>query len=96
MGGRRVVPSREGLDHYQVRSWTGWHRHTVLAMLALAVLTVLVADARHTTPSPHDPDGRELLELTTNEIRHLMNVLITRPAQSLIYYQSWSHCRRAH
>jgi hypothetical protein len=30
-----------GLDHYEVRSWTGWHRHVTLAMLALAYLTVL-------------------------------------------------------
>jgi hypothetical protein len=44
-------------------------------MLALAVLTILVADAHHTTPCPRDADGRELLGLT-NEIRHLMNVLI--------------------
>jgi hypothetical protein len=27
-----------GLDHYQVRTWTGWHRHITLAMLALAFL----------------------------------------------------------
>jgi len=88
--------SQVGLDHYQVRSWTGWHRHTVLAMLALAVLTVLVADARDATPSPRDREGRELLELTTNEIRHLLNVLITRPARRLIDYLSWSTWRRAH
>jgi SRSO17 transposase len=30
-----------GLDEYEVRSWTGWHRHTTLAMLALAYLAVL-------------------------------------------------------
>jgi hypothetical protein len=65
-------------------------------MLALAILTILVADAHHTTPSPHDTAGRELLELTTNEIRHLMNALITRPTQSLMHYRSWSHWRRAH
>ncbi|TWA50489.1 SRSO17 transposase [Azospirillum baldaniorum] len=29
-----------GLDQYEVRSWTGWHRHITLAMLALAFLTV--------------------------------------------------------
>ena len=27
-----------GLDHYEVRSWVGWHRHITLAMLALAYL----------------------------------------------------------
>ena len=30
-----------GLDHYEVRSWTGWHRHVTLAMLAHAYLTVV-------------------------------------------------------
>jgi SRSO17 transposase len=30
-----------GLDDYEVRSWTGWHRHITLAMLAHATLTVL-------------------------------------------------------
>jgi hypothetical protein len=68
----------------------------VLAMLALAVLSVLVADARHATPSPRDRRGVELLQLTTNEIRHLMNVLIIKPAQRLTHYLSWSGWRRAH
>jgi SRSO17 transposase len=30
-----------GLDEYGVRSWTGWHRHTTLAMRAHAYLAVL-------------------------------------------------------
>jgi SRSO17 transposase len=30
-----------GLDEYEVRSWTGWHRHITLAMLAHAYLSVL-------------------------------------------------------
>jgi SRSO17 transposase len=34
-----------GLDHYEVRSWTGWYRHMTLAMWALALLTVLRAGA---------------------------------------------------
>jgi SRSO17 transposase len=32
-----------GLDHYEVRSWTGWYRHITLAMWALALLAVLRA-----------------------------------------------------
>jgi SRSO17 transposase len=32
-----------GLDHYEVRSWTGWYRHITLAMWAYALLTVLRA-----------------------------------------------------
>jgi SRSO17 transposase len=30
-----------GLDDYEVRSWTGWHRHVTLAMLAHAYLAVV-------------------------------------------------------
>ena len=30
-----------GLDQYEVRSWTGWHRHVTLAMLAHAYLAVM-------------------------------------------------------
>ena len=30
-----------GLDHYEVRSWTGWYRHMTLALWAQAFLAVL-------------------------------------------------------
>jgi SRSO17 transposase len=30
-----------GLDHYEVRSWTGWYRHITLAMFAHAYLAVV-------------------------------------------------------
>jgi len=29
-----------GLDHYEGRSWAGWHHHTTLVMLAHAFLTL--------------------------------------------------------
>jgi SRSO17 transposase len=32
-----------GLDHDEVRSWTGWYRHITLVMWALALLTVMSA-----------------------------------------------------
>jgi SRSO17 transposase len=32
-----------GLDHYEVRSWTGWYRPITLAMWALALLTIMRA-----------------------------------------------------
>jgi SRSO17 transposase len=34
-----------GLDHDEVRSWTGWYRHITRAMWALALLTVMRAGA---------------------------------------------------
>jgi SRSO17 transposase len=36
-----AAKSEVGLDQYEVRSWTGWHRHITLAMLAHAYLAVL-------------------------------------------------------
>ena len=30
-----------GLDHYEVRSWTGWYRHMTLALWAQAFLSVI-------------------------------------------------------
>lgn len=52
-----------GLDHYQVRTWTGWHRHITLAMLALAFLA--------TTSPPATP---QQIALTMPEIRRLLAV----------------------
>jgi len=34
-----------GFDQYEVRSWTGWHRHVTLSMLALAYLATVRKDA---------------------------------------------------
>lgn len=34
-----------GLDHYAVRRWAGWYRHSTLALLAHAFLTVTRAHA---------------------------------------------------
>ena len=34
-----------GLDEYEVRNWTGWHRHITLALFAHAYLTVVRAQA---------------------------------------------------
>ena len=41
-----------GLDHYEVRSWTGWYRHITLAMWAYALLTVLRAVQGPTREAP--------------------------------------------
>jgi SRSO17 transposase len=41
-----------GLDHYEVRSWTGWYRHTTLAMWAYALLTVVRARHLQELPLP--------------------------------------------
>jgi SRSO17 transposase len=47
-----------GLDHYEVRSWTGWHRHVTLAMLAHAYLTVVCKAALGGRRRGARPQGR--------------------------------------
>jgi SRSO17 transposase len=36
----KLAKRQVGLDQYEVRSWTGWYRHTTLALLALAALVL--------------------------------------------------------
>jgi SRSO17 transposase len=40
-GGFEAAKQEVGLADYEVRSWTGWHRHVTLALLAHAVLAVV-------------------------------------------------------
>lgn len=59
-----AAKSEVGLDHYEVRSWTGWYRHITLVMWALAFLVVL--RARHV-----QEDGvpkKMLLQSTSNSL----------------------------
>lgn len=49
------------LDHYEVRIWAGWYRHSTLACLAHAVLTVLRAQAGEL---PVDPQKGYPLPIT--------------------------------
>lgn len=51
-----------GLDHYQCRGWTAWHRFTVLAMLALTITTITTI-----------ADAAELIPITVPEARRLIN-----------------------
>ncbi len=46
-----------GLDHYQVRQYTGWYRHITLSMLAHAFLTVTRSKkgAQNQQPTPSSP-----------------------------------------
>src|SRR5215471_18817715 len=39
-----------GLDQYEVRSWSGWHRHITLTLLAHAYLTVVRAQTQAPEP----------------------------------------------
>jgi SRSO17 transposase len=47
-----------GLDHYEVRNWTGWYRHITLVMWALALLAVLRAAHLPVAPGPKKGGAR--------------------------------------
>jgi SRSO17 transposase len=51
----KLAKGQVGLDHYEVRSWTGWHRHTTLALWALALLAVGAAAAGKGEPAVAQP-----------------------------------------
>jgi hypothetical protein len=70
-GGKELA----ALDEHQVRSWTSWHRWTILALLAHAFLSVLAA-AQPEDGHPHDD---QLIPLTRHEIRRLFTGLCQQP-----------------
>jgi SRSO17 transposase len=51
----KLAKGQVGLDHYEVRSWTGWHRHTTLALWALALLAAGAAGAEKGEPAAARP-----------------------------------------
>lgn len=72
----QTAKGQAGLDEHQVRTWTSWHRWTILAMLAMAFLAVTCAGERTRTPAPQG-----LIPFTLNEIRRLFDKLVlTRTA----------------
>jgi SRSO17 transposase len=79
------------LDEHQVRTWTSWHRWTALVLLAHAFLTITAA-TEHTAAEP--PTGQ--IQLTRNEISHLLAVLVLTPAHNLRHRLHWSTWRRRH
>ena len=90
----QAAKSQVGLDQHQVRRWHSWHRFTTLAMAALAVLAICTADARQ--PGSQQPTSAELITLTVNEVRRLINTLIIQPIRDLAHRLHWSHWRRRH
>jgi SRSO17 transposase len=88
----QAAKGQVGLDQHQVRRWTSWHRFTTLALAALAVLAICAADTR--TADRHAQ--ADMIELTVNEIRRLINVLLIRPTRSIAYRLRWSNWRRRH
>lgn len=83
----QIAKGQVGLDQYQCRNWTSWHRFTVLAMLALAVLTLTTALL--SAPAP------DMIALTLPETRRLITAIQNRPPD-LDHILRWSIWRRRH
>ena len=85
-GGKELA----ALDEHQVRTWTSWHRWTILALLAYAFLSVLASQAG--SNQPHD---ELLIPLTRHEIRRLFTGLCQQPPAPATQLH-WSRWRRRH
>lgn len=82
-----------GLDHYQVRSFSGWYRHVTFVLLALAFLRSLrVLSASFPPAQP----ALEPLPLTPQEIRHVLAPLLWPAPSSPPLVLAWSAWRRRH
>ena len=46
----RELKTGLGLDHFEGRSWTGWHRHVTLAVLAQVFCTMIRSDPKAPAP----------------------------------------------
>jgi SRSO17 transposase len=91
-----------GLDEYQTRSWHGWHRHTTLTMITLAMTVAVTAtDQPEPATTSHDlADPDRLDPPTVNEVHRMIAAIIiaTRHVgQTWIrHLQAWSHWRQRH
>jgi SRSO17 transposase len=94
----QAAKGQVGLDHYQVRHWTSWHRHITLAMLALAFLAAVAAVQAPNRPDDprHPAHSLDPMLLTVPEIRHLFAASFSPPAQSAARLLHWSTWRRRH
>lgn len=82
-----------GLDQGQVRTWTSWHRWSVAALTAYAILVVATL-LEHAT-STDDP--LDLVPISCPELQHLLaTTLLPPPPRDPEYVTSWSHWRRHH
>jgi SRSO17 transposase len=87
----QTAKGQAGLDEHQVRTWTSWHRWTILSMLALAFMAVTCISERARTPTPKD-----LIPFTLNEIRRLFDKLVLTRTATRDSIWAWSLWRRKH
>ena len=76
-----------GFDHYEMRSWLGWHHHMLLVALAHHFLVRLRVRFQHLSPA-----------LTVYQVRLLLASVLPKPVfdataalQRVRYYQKWNH-----
>jgi SRSO17 transposase len=91
----QIAKGQVGLDQYQCRGWISWHRFTVLAMLALAILVITLAAVQRSRARSSPPPTHALIELTVPEIRRLINATLAQPIQPANVW-AWSVWRRRH
>jgi SRSO17 transposase len=101
-----------GLDHTQARRHRSWRRHAILAMAALALLSVIASlDRRHhpepvlpTSPTAEPPADFGQIALTVTEARRLFQLLTVLledlpaalAARRMVFHLQWSAWRRRH
>ena len=80
-----------GLDQHQVRTWTSWHRWTILVMLAHAILAITTAEQR-----AHETTNPSLIRLSINEFQRLLRAATVTTEHASEYFLHWSKWRRRH
>jgi SRSO17 transposase len=76
-----------GMDHYELRSWIGWHHHMTIAMLAHYFLMRLKNNLRDEAPALTLPQARLLLSTVLPQ-RKLNSAIALEIVQ---YYQKRNH-----
>ena len=89
-----------GLDQYEVRSWTGWHRHITLALFAhadLAALRKVAGGEKSGWQTEIDLALRlDLLPHTVPELRRLLWYLVWAQPLDPEHVFAWSVWRCRH
>ena len=98
----QVGKDQFGLDEYQTRSWHGWHRHTTLTMITLAMtVAATTADQPEPAATAYElTDPHRLDPPTVNEVRRMIAAVVsatTHVGQTWInHLEHWSQWRQRH
>ena len=67
-----------GLDHFEGRSWAGFHRHALLVMLAYGFLTL--EQLRLQRPHPREAGGPDFV-VTAHKKKSAVSRALNRPGR---------------